>query len=55
MKLIKITAEGYVRFSNLVLETFVMFMPALTQAVLAYSDGSQFRFTAELQSTWLVR
>ena len=29
-------------------------MPALALAVLAYSDGSQFRFTAELQLTWLV-
>ena len=30
-------------------------MPALAYAVLAYSDGSQFRFIAELQSTWFVR
>ena len=29
-------------------------MPTLAEAVLAYSDGSQFHFTAELQSTWLV-
>ena len=28
---------------------------ALASIVLAYSDGSLFRFTAELQSTWLVR
>ena len=31
-----------------------LFMPALAEAVPAYSDGSQFRFTAELQKIWLV-